>query len=315
MSESAPLYNDLALGPVGGRAFWLRASDGVRLRAVHWPAPLAGSQRATVLIFPGRTEYAEKYGPAAAELAAKGYDSLVIDWRGQGLSDRLHPDRMLGHVAAFGDYQLDVQAMLAMVQVLGLPDPAYLLSHSMGGAIALRALINGLPIRATVFSAPMWGIAMLPGLRPIANTLAAMSRYTGQAFRYVPSTNPLGYVGTTPFRGNLLTKDAAMYAWMQSHLRSHPELGLGGPSMGWLHEGLTECSALAALPSPDIPARCALGTHERIVDVPPIHARMEAWPRGVLELYPQAEHEVLMETEPHRRRFYDSTCAHFAAHP
>ncbi len=313
--KDAPLYNDLAQGPAKGRAFWLRADDGIRLRVAHWPAAPDRSRQATVLIFPGRTEYIEKYGPAAVECTAAGYDTVVIDWRGQGLSDRLHPDRMLGHVGAFSDYQRDVRAVMALVRALGLPDPAYLLSHSMGGAIALRAMIDGLPLRATVFSAPMWGIAMLPGLRPIAQTLSLLARHTGQAFRYVPSTSPFGYVPTAPFKGNLLTKDAAMFDWMKAHLRAQPDLGLGGPSMGWLHEGLTECSALAALPSPDIPARCALGTDERIVDLPPIRARMQAWPRGHLDIYPKAEHEVMMETPAQRRRFYDSTMAHFAAYP
>jgi len=59
----------MAEGPEGGYALWLTADDGVRLRAVHWPKEGA---RGTVLLMPGRTEYCEKYGRTASELAARG---------------------------------------------------------------------------------------------------------------------------------------------------------------------------------------------------------------------------------------------------
>ena len=39
----------------------MTASDGVRLRAVAW----RGGGQGTAVIFPGRTEFAEKYGRVA----------------------------------------------------------------------------------------------------------------------------------------------------------------------------------------------------------------------------------------------------------
>ena len=68
------------------RAFWAQAGDGVRLRMAHWPADAA---RGSVLLFPGRTEYVEKYAPVAAWLNAAGLSVLSLDWRGQGASARL----------------------------------------------------------------------------------------------------------------------------------------------------------------------------------------------------------------------------------
>ena len=64
------------------------------------------------MIFPGRTEFAEKYGRVARELVARGLSVLVIDWRGQGLSDRHPGNAMLGHIEDFRTYQLDVAALL-----------------------------------------------------------------------------------------------------------------------------------------------------------------------------------------------------------
>ena len=83
MTEAAPFHADVADAPEGARAFWLTAADGVRLRAVVW----AGGARGTAVIFPGRTEFAEKYGRVAGRAGRRAASSVaVIDWRGQGLS-------------------------------------------------------------------------------------------------------------------------------------------------------------------------------------------------------------------------------------
>jgi len=128
--ETAPFFEDIAFGPAGGAAHWLTTDDGARIRVGHWPFADA---KGTVLMFPGRTEYIEKYGDAAREMQAHGYASVAIDWRGQGIADRFLPERRLGHVGTFADYQKDVRAVMDHVRALGLPEPYYLVAHSMGG--------------------------------------------------------------------------------------------------------------------------------------------------------------------------------------
>ncbi|MDO9639781.1 MAG: alpha/beta hydrolase [Pseudotabrizicola sp.] len=307
----APFYADLALGPQGGEAFWLTAEDGLRIRAGVWPVGAKG----TVLLFPGRTEYAEKYGMAAADLQARGYATVAIDWRGQGLADRILPDRMMGHVGRFQDYQLDVQAVLALVRRLGLPEPLYLLSHSMGGAIALRSLMRGLPVKAASFSAPMWGIAMAAWMRPFAQPVAQLSGWFGRAHRFAPSTSEKSYVLEAEFGGNVLTNDPDMWRYMKRQVVERPELALGGPSLAWLQTALMECRDMSLAPAPDYPALTALGSAEKVVDVAPVHLRMAGWRRGRLELFAGAEHEILMETPDRRQRFFDMTAELFDAHP
>ena len=307
--SDAPLYNDLAHGPEGGRAYWLTASDGLRLRMAIWPK----GEKGTVLLFPGRTEYIEKYGRAAAEFGARGYACVVVDWRGQGLSDRPKPDRMVGHVEDFSNYQTDLRAVLAKLDELKQPGPFFLVAHSMGGCIALRALAEGLDVKAAVFSAPMWGIRLAPGLAPMARVLSRTARAFGQGQRYAPGTTGETYVKSAPFLGNVLTRDAETYGWMQDQLARKPELALGGPGLHWLDEAMRECRDLARLPSPDLPCLCFLGAEEKVVDPAPIHLRMAGWPKGKLELVANAEHEIMMEVPPTRRHFYEMTTALFDA--
>lgn len=307
----APFHAALADGPPDGRAEWLRTADGLRIRAAFWKHGVKG----TVILFPGRTEYAEKYGRAATDLAARGYACVAVDWRGQGLADRALADPMVGHVQQFAEYQRDLDAVLARVDRLDLPRPLYLLAHSMGGCIGLRALTRGLPFRAAAFSAPMWGISLAAWMRPMAQVLAQMSVWTRQAHRYAPTTGGQCYLLTNPFQDNVLTTDPDMWDYMKRQVQGEPGFRLGGPSLGWLHAALRECADLSALPSPDLPTYCALGTAEKVVDVAPVHLRMARWPKGQLDLYPSAEHEVMMETPEHRRRFFDAACALFAKNP
>jgi lysophospholipase len=306
----APLFSDVAQGPDEGRAYWLTASDGLRLRMAVWPK----GEKGTVLLFPGRTEYIEKYGRAAAEFGARGYACVAIDWRGQGLADRPKPDPMVGHVEEFSNYQKDLSAVLAKLDELGQPGPFYLVAHSMGGAIGLRALTKGLDVKAAVFSAPMWGIRLAPGLAPVARMVSRTARAFGQGLRYAPGTNAESYVKTFPFLGNVLTRDPETYAWMQDQMLRHPELALGGPGLHWLDEAMRECNELARLHSPDLPCLCVLGTDEKVVDPLPIHARMAIWPKGRLELVANAEHEIMMEVPASRRRFYNAAAELFETH-
>lgn len=306
--QPAPLHADVAEGPPNGEAFWLQAADGVRLRAGLWRT----GRRGTVLMFPGRTEYIEKYGRFAADLAAQDYTTLVIDWRGQGLADHLAPDPLVGHVRRFVDFQQDVAALMAAAERLTLPKPFHLVAHSMGGCIGLRALILGLPVASATFSAPMWGIGVKPHMRPAAWVITSLARLAGLGTRYAPGTGPSTYVRDAPFADNSLTTDADMWAYMCRQVTTHPALALGGPSMLWVNEALIEMSRLRRAPLPGTPTLVALGLQERVVNPAAVRAVMARWPAAQFLELPGSEHEMIMERPTIRGRFLQAALAHFA---
>lgn len=309
MSE-APFLTDVSPGPSDGTAYWVDAPDGVRLRVAAWGTD---APKGTVLLFPGRTEYVEKYGQSAQELADRGYATLCIDWRGQGLAERFLPDRRIGQVEKFTDYQKDVAAMLRAAQNLDLPKPYVLLGHSMGGCIGLRSMMEGLDVKAAAFTGPMWGIKIAPHLVVPAWVLAHAMPALGLHSAIPPGRNITPYVLIEPFENNMLTTDRPMWDMMVEQLKAMPDLGLGAPSYQWLREGLYDTLALARLTSPSQPAVTYLGTNERIVHIGRIEERMAQWPNGRLEIVDKGEHEVQMEGPEMRTWLFDDMVALFDA--
>lgn len=300
--ETAPFRADLAEAPDRVVALWRTAPDGVRLRIVAWPLDGASG---TVFIFPGRTEYAEKYGRIARYLQGHGFSVATIDWRGQGFSDRLLDDRAKGHVLEFRDYQQDVGELVSACDALGLAEPRHLIAHSMGGAIGLRALLEGLPVRRSVFSAPMWGINVPTHKRALAMVLPTIARRLGRHLEYVPGTGPANYSAETDFRSNLLTQDFDHFTYLGRMAAEETGFALGGPTLHWFDEAVREGRNLLALPRPTVPSLTCVGSEEAIVSVPAIRKMHADWSHGRLEGIDGARHELMMEAPTFRSRFLD----------
>lgn len=279
-------------------ALWVRAEDGRRLRIALWRAD---APVGTVLLFQGRSEYLEKYHPVACGLTRSGLNVVSVDWRGQGLSDRLQGDPRPGHIGSFADYQMDVVEMVLAAQDLGLARPWHLLAHSMGGAIGLAALTGGLQVETAAFSAPMWGINHSPVPRAVALALADTAVRLGRGGQAAIGTGGgTTYVLDEGFTENLLTGSPAEWSRLLVEAANWPELTLGGASYGWIGQALRECGRLAAQQSPRLPVLVGVGSRERIVSPTAIRVRMANWPGGKLVEYEDARHELLMEL-PHIR--------------
>lgn len=277
----------------GHRSYWIKTRDQKRLRLVTWPQ----GQRGTILLFNGRTEYCEKFIHVAAEYCRHGYAFLTFDWRGQGLSDRPSDDRTLCHVNDFVDFQLDVEAVQQALDALHLPQPVYLLAHSMGGCIALRALYQNLRVRAVHFASPMWGIKM----NKLSHVLVQLFCRTlsRMGFEMSHFSNPISQQ-----QHNRLTSDSDMLKMINQQVTERPDLYVGGPSMGWLDAALRECRNLAAINEPpQCPTLISVGEHEKIVDITAIRRCHRRWPQSELDIVGGALHELMMERPEIRQKF------------
>nr|WP_111298878.1 alpha/beta hydrolase [Paracoccus saliphilus] len=310
--EQAP-FHQLPDDPrAPARAFFVRAEDGIRLRFACWQ-PDDGAVRGSVLLFPGRTEYAEKYAPVADLLVAEGYHVLAVDWRGQGLSDRLQHNPRPGHIGEFSDYQHDVIEMIVLAGELRLPRPWHLVAHSMGGCIGLAALEAGLPVQTAVFSAPMWGINLRRMQHGVALGIAYLAGRVGRGGFPAPGSGGAAntYVLDESFTANLLTQDPDEWARLVREAAHWPDLTIGGASFDWVAKALNECTRLSRIPSPPHPMLVSLGSDEKVVSPGAIRDRAARWPGGQLLEIDGARHEVMMETPETRARFFNAMLARF----
>src|SRR5215208_2381262 len=141
----------------------LKTPDGVALRFARWAPP--PGRKGTVCLFTGRAEFIEKYFETVRDLRTRGFAVAMIDWRGQGLSERMLSNPLRGYVRSFDDYGVDLATFIHEVVLPDCPPPVFALAHSMGASILLRAAYQGhswfdrMVLLAPMSSAPLAGDA------------------------------------------------------------------------------------------------------------------------------------------------------------
>lgn len=291
--------------PYGAHLVWLTARDGVRLRAVRWPS-LTLEPRGTILLLQGRAEYIEKYFETVQELRVRGFHVALLDWRGQGGSQRLTRDTRRGHVRRFSDFGVDLDALVQWVRAEQLPQPWFCLAHSMGGAIALTALHDQkLPVERLVTTAPMIGIHDVP--RPnSALWLARTLRAAGRGKAYVPGGGATS-IATRPFKGNRLTSDSARYGRNADVAGEFPNLAIGDPTVGWVAACFAQMKKFAGLRYPlEIltPVLVIAAGGDEIVSTPEVERFALRLKAGSAITLRGARHEILMENDALRSQFW-----------
>lgn len=159
-----------ALGHEGEVDYGLTRDGVVQLRR-RWRATTdGGAPHAAMLLLHGISEHSGRYGPEASQLAAAGIEVVAIDHRGFGGSGGRR-----AYVRSFDEYVTDAVDQLAEVRRLGLP--TVLFGHSMGGLIALLAVLQRRDPRPDllVLSAPALDAGVPRILRRVAAVAARLA--------------------------------------------------------------------------------------------------------------------------------------------
>ncbi len=284
--------------------FALRTADGVLLRAVSWAPPHAG--RGTVAIFTGRAEFIEKYYETVRDLLARGLSVAILDWRGQGGSERQLRNPRKGHIDDFSLYERDFVAFFSEVLELSSPRPWFGLGHSMGAAILLAIARAGrCPLERLVLCSPM--IALAGTTWPNATRVAVDALdAVGLGGVFIPGRG--SQIGATkPFAGNRLTSDPVRYERTSRVAAANPELGLGHPTIGWLNAAHR---LMREFEDPDFPRRTLTPTlviaagADRVTDTRATERFASRLRAGRLVIIDGAEHELLMERDVFRNQFF-----------
>jgi lysophospholipase len=293
-------------GTVGMLDFSRRFGRHIYVRYARWPSVLS-ERHGTVCVLPGRTEFIEKYFEVIGELRRRGFSVAILDWRGQGGSSRLCRNRLKGHIGSFDAYQADLFSLMNEVVLPDCPPPYYLLAHSMGGAIALKAATRrGSWFDRVVLTAPMLALQDLPCSPALVGSLTGALSACGFGRTLVPG-GMASYRRSHRFDGNVLTSDPERFARTQGILQAALELALGPPTIGWVaaaFKAMAEIADEGFARRLRVPVLIIAAGDDRVVSNRAIEAlafRLKLARQIVLR---GAMHEILQERDPIRQAFW-----------
>jgi len=138
----------LVFDPSGSRE--VAASDGTKLFLRYWLPPEGQDIRGMALLVHGLGEHGGRYGHVAHALCQLGLEVWAHDHRGFGKSGG---DR--AKISSSDTLIEDTQLVFDLLRERSGAKPPILLGHSMGGAIAARAVTGGwITPRALILSSP-----------------------------------------------------------------------------------------------------------------------------------------------------------------
>ena len=300
----------LARNPVPNSAVVdvFRGYDGTELRYARWEAT-RGPRRGTVCLFPGRTEFIEKYFETIADLRRRGFAAAILDWRGQGGSARPIGDPRKGHIEDYAEYDRDLACFMREVVLPDCPPPYTALGHSMGGHIVLRNLTTpGSWFDRAVLVAPMIRLhpQVLGYSEAIVRAYAGLLRRIGLGRLYVLGGGPEGALKMA-FENNPLTADRERFGRNLMLETAAPELLLGSPTVAWLDATLRSIARISAPEFADrvrVPTLIFTAGRDRVVlprATEDFAARLKS---GTGIRLSQAQHEILQERDDIRARFW-----------
>lgn len=302
MATSQMPFDRRAIPARAAETVWI-ATDGWPLRRIDWDRP--EQPRGSLLFLPGRGDHYEKYLETLDQLSDDGWCVTALDWRGQGGSGRLLADPHIGHIDDFATWIADIKAFWADWKLAG-PGPHVILAHSMGGHLAMRALVEGaVDPDAVALSAPMLGIQPMGMPYGLHHFVVRMLTKLGDPARaaWKEGEKPGSPLNV---RSKILTHDTDRYADEIYWWQKRPEVKLGPPSWHWVERAVASTRALnepGVLERIKTPVLLMATTGDKLVDTKRVIRDAKRLPNAELLLFgDEAAHELLREVDAVRDR-------------
>lgn len=297
-----PVLREIPENPIpeGAVAGYMTVFDG---RQIRYACFRAGGKNGTVVLLPGRNECIEKYFETVGDLAMAGFNSVALDWRGQGGSERLLKDPRRGYVENFQDYVADLDQFFREVVLPDCRPPYTVFAHSTGGLIALLAAPNlANRVRRMVLTAPLLEVrTQLPG--SFVNGLAHVLYALGLGKIYYGGRGRRGK--EAPLGSGRLTSDPVRFARNQALVSAFPELFIGGATVAWYRAASL---AMTQVRDPDFAAKIrvpilflAAGA-DQVVSTPAIERYGRTLRSARVLTIDGARHELLQEADLYREQ-------------
>jgi alpha-beta hydrolase superfamily lysophospholipase len=258
----------------------LAMKDGAALHLEDWLLPPQAACRGSALIVHGLGEHIGRYAHVASALLAIGIEVRGYDQRGFGRSPGARG------VIPDADALLDDARLVFDDWHRSRGDRPFLIGHSMGGAVAARAVTGAwIAPRGLVLSSPA-----------IAGRLSGLQKFALRVGRRLSPDRPV----PSGLKSQYVSRDPAVV----EHYRRDPlNHGLITPRLAqFIVDSGTQ--ALAGAADVKVPTLVMIGTDDRLVDVASarlFHDRLPAALR-TLRAYDGFYHELFNEPAADRAR-------------
>ena len=284
---------------------FMTTSDNQRIRYGIWYSHNE-KKRGSVILLNGRKEFMEKYAETIRELNQRGFNVYSLDWRGQGLSSRMLANRHKGFIKNYDSYINDLNLFVRKIVQPEAAIPLVILTHSMGGHIALRFIHEHPEIAyKAVLVSPMIDISTttLPGW--FVRLIDRVAIRASMDHAYIIGS---GDYSVEKFKGNRLTSDPERFMDENQAIAKNPDLALGGVTYGWLSatfesiDILTEPGFAKKITTPIliVSAGC-----DRVVSIEAQKTICSLLPNCRFTEIAGARHEIFKETDAVRSIFWD----------
>ena len=281
--------------------------DGLKIRFDTYTCG-AKTCRGIVVLLGGRSEFIEKYREIVDHLLMRKLDVATFDWRGQGLSDRILPNRYKGYVETYDDYLKDLTCFMDRYVPQTDHRPVVMLAHSMGGHVALRYLHDH-PHRVekAVLTSPLIDIAGPVMLTQTIKVMIKIAVRIGLKKQYATRANDFD-PSRKRFAGNRLTRDPHRFQKTIQLMIDNPDVALGGVTVGWLDATFRSIQQIMAdgyLERITTPVMMISAGADKIVSAAAQKKSCSRIPDCHFVSIPNAFHELLIETDAVLDKFWE----------
>ena len=295
--KDAPLHTLNDVKCPKGEAYYFPV-DNASLRIAFWNLE---SQKGTIVLQSGRTEFIEKYYEVISEFVDRGFAVAMMDWRGQGLSSRVAKNTRIGHIDKFATYDDDLNKFLNACLKLNCPTPFIGFGHSMGGCLLASHFISEENyLEKCILCAPMISVRANALSRRIVKFLGLLDVLGFGSFpMQKPSWNEETGWEKESFEENALTTDKERFERTFNLQKKFPELAVRGITLGWLKHALQRTDSFKKIKwnkSIKKPLLLLDATEDKLVSSKINRELLEQSPLTTV-ISIKAQHEIMMEKD------------------
>ena len=303
----APLHRINGIAQPIGKAYYFPLDNNEKLRVAFWNLD---SNKGTIILQSGRTEFIEKYYEVVSEFIERGFAVAMMDWRGQGLSSRKASNKRIGHIDKFETYDQDLIKVVNECFKSNCPEPFVGFGHSMGGCLMTSYFISTESILSKcILCAPMVSVRANAVSRRIVSLLGVFENFGLGAFpMQKPEWDDDSGWQEESFLENALTTDEERFRRTFKFLSQFPDLGIKGITVGWLKHALKRTNDFKSMDWSSAIKRPLLlldATNDKLVNSS-LNKELLGQSDLTTIVSLESQHEIMMEKDEIRKKAWEA---------